>query len=238
MRPTQPVLQVKNLSARYGVMQVLWDVTLEIGSGERVVLLGSNGAGKTTLLKTLCGLVPAMHGTILLQQQPVDALRVDQRIRRGLAFVSELGMIPTLTVEENLVLGGYYLSNAIRHTRIAEMYQKFPDLWRQRRWAAGSLSGGQRKMLAVAKALIARPTLIIMDEPSSGLSPLLVQELIAILRQLDDGSTAFFIAEQNIKFLDLATRAYVLEGGRLRFTGTVAELHADNTLRTAYFGLR
>ena len=233
------LLEVRGVEAGYGPLQILWGLDLDVAAGETVLLLGANSAGKTTLLRTLIGLLPCRGGSIRFDGERIDALAPDQRIRRGIAFMSELGVFPTLTIDENIALGGYFLSDAQMRARRDALFQVFPDLVAKRRQPAASLSGGQRKMLGIAKALAARPRLLVMDEPSAGLSPLFVQQVIAVLgrfRAEGDG-LAMLIAEQNVAFLDLAERVYTLEGGRVRFSGTVAELHADDALHRAYFGL-
>ena len=233
------LLTAEGICSGYGQVQVLWGAGLFVATGERVVLLGANGAGKTTLLKVLVGLMPAWDGKVMLEGADITGQRTDRRVRAGLAYMSELGVFPGLTIAENLRIGGQFVPRAALARRIEELFDLFPDLAAKRRALAGSLSGGQRKMLGIAKALAARPRLLVMDEPSAGLSPLFVQQVIAVLgrfRAEGDG-LAMLIAEQNVAFLDLAERVYTLEGGRVRFSGTVAELHADDALHRAYFGL-
>ncbi|RIV26742.1 ABC transporter ATP-binding protein [Alicyclobacillaceae bacterium I2511] len=218
-------------------MQILWDVHLWMNQGECVLVLGSNGAGKTTLLKTLVGLVDAWSGEVELAQQSLIKMSVDRRIHAGIGYLSETGTIPSLTVEDNLRLGGFYLSRTERERRGNEMYENFPILREKRKHLADSLSGGQRKMLGAAKALMSNPKLLIMDEPSAGLSPRLVTELIEILKGFHKQGLSLLIAEQNVKFLDIAERVYVLDSGRIGFAGTVKELQADDAIRKAYFGV-
>ncbi len=231
------LFQAEKLTAGYGKMQILWDVDLEIAEGQRVLILGPNGAGKSTLLQTLIGLMSAWSGQIRFEDQPIHSMRVDSRIRKGIAYVSELGVIPTLTIEDNLRLGGYYLARSEVQEQIQEMFAEFPILKEKRKALAGSLSGGQRKMLSTAKALMSRPRLLFMDEPSSGLAPLLVTEVIDILSRFQKQGLSFLIAEQNVKFLDIADKVYVLDSGRMAFTGTVNELKAHDALNRAYFGV-
>jgi len=189
------------------------------------------------------GLMPAWHGSVHLSGTDITAWRTDRRVRLGLAYMSELGVFPGLTIEENLQIGGQFAERAVLQRRIAELYAVFPDLAERKRALAGALSGGQRKMLGIAKALASGPKLLVMDEPSAGLSPLFVQQVIGVLGRFRAGGAAegagisMLIAEQNVAFLDLADRVYTLEGGRIRFGGTVAELHADDALHRAYFGL-
>ncbi|MHB8428056.1 MAG: ABC transporter ATP-binding protein [Acidiferrobacterales bacterium] len=233
-----PLLRASGLVAGYGSLQVLWDVDLEVREGECVILLGSNGAGKTTLLKALLGLVELWRGQIEFRGARLEDRRTDQRVRQGIAYMSEIGVFPNLSIEENLKLGGYYLPRREVWRRAQELYAMFPDLVQRRGALAASLSGGQRKMLSLAKAFMSGPRLLVMDEPSAGLSPRYVREVIATLRQLQGGGLAMLVAEQNLGFLDLAERACVLEGGRIRFAGDRAMLQKDDMLRRSYFGLQ
>ena len=232
-----PLLQAEGIETGYGKVQVLWGAGVDVRARESVVLLGANGAGKTTLLKVLVGLLPSWRGTVRLGGEDVTALRTDRRVRRGLAYMSELGVFAGLTIDENLRIGGQFVERAALRTRIDELYAVFPDLAERKRASAGSLSGGQRKMLGIAKALAAGPRVLVMDEPSAGLSPLFVQQVIGVLGRFRAQGLAMLIAEQNVAFLDLADRVFTLEGGRIRFQGTVAQLHADDALHRAYFGL-
>jgi branched-chain amino acid transport system ATP-binding protein len=232
------LLRVSALEAGYGQVQVLWGVELAVHENESVVLLGANGAGKTTLLKTLMGLVTAWRGQVRLADHDVTALRTDRRVERGIAYMSENAGFPGLTIDENIRVGAHFLPARAIGPRIDELYEVFPDLARRRRALASSLSGGQRKMLGVAKALAGNPRLLVMDEPSAGLSPLFVKEVIRVLGRFRGRGLAFLIAEQNVKFLELADRVYTLDGGRIGFAGTVAAMHRDDALRRAYFGLK
>jgi len=241
----ETLLRANGLTSGYGKVQVLWGVDLDVATQQTVVLLGPNGAGKTTLLKVLLGLMPAWQGQVRLGAEDITRLRTDHRVRRGVAYMSELGVFAGLTIEENIRIGGQFASPAALRVRMAELYSVFPDLAERKRTLAGSLSGGQRKMLGIAKALASAPRLLVMDEPSAGLSPLFVDQVIAVLRRFrtDAGSAgatgglSLLIAEQNVAFLDLADLVFTLEGGRIGFRGTVEALHADDALRRAYFGL-
>ena len=233
-----PLLSTRSVEARYGRMQVLWGVDVDVLPGETILLLGANGAGKTTFLKTLVGLLPVSAGVIRFAGDDIATLRADKRMRRGIAYMSELGVFPDLTIEENIRIGAQALSTGAAREKAEEMYSLFPVLREKRSGLASSLSGGQRKMLGIAKALAANPRLLVMDEPSAGLSPLFVGEVVRTLGQLRGRGLSLLIAEQNIGFLDIATRVYVLEGGRIRFSGTVAAMEGDAALRKAYFGLK
>ncbi|WP_246176625.1 ABC transporter ATP-binding protein [Pandoraea soli] len=230
-------LVIEGVEAGYGDMQVLWGVDMRVEPGQTVLLLGANSAGKTTLLRTLIGLLPCTGGRITLDGERIDTLRPDQRIRRGIAFMSELGVFPTLSIDENIALGGYFMPEAKIRQRKEVLFALFPALAAKRRAAAASLSGGQRKMLGIAKVLIAEPRLLLMDEPSSGLAPVFVKHVIDALRTAIGDGTSLLIAEQNIAFLDLADRGYLLDHGKVRVSGSRAELEASDAVRETYFGL-
>jgi branched-chain amino acid transport system ATP-binding protein len=231
------LLRASDLTTGYDKVQILWGAGLTVRECESVVLLGVNGAGKTTLLKVLMGLMPAWQGRIEFAGEDITRLRTDHRVRRGMAYMSEIGVFAGLSIEENIRIGGQFAERQALRRRVDELFAAFPDLAARRHALAGSLSGGQRKMLGIAKALAGGPRLLVMDEPSAGLSPLFVAEVIAILGRFRASGLAFLIAEQNIAFLDLADRVFTLERGRTGFSGTVAELHADDALHRAYFGL-
>ena len=231
------LLAAENLQTGYGAIQVLWGVDLAIRANETVVLLGPNGAGKTTLLKCLLGLLPARGGAIRFDGRDITRLSTRARVKLGLSYMSELGVFPGLTVAENLDLGALFVGRHAARRRIAELYALFPILVERRHQLAGGLSGGQRKMLGVAKALAAQPKLLVMDEPSAGLSPLMVSTVIKSLAECRSGGLSMLIAEQNIKFLELGDRVFTLEAGRIGFQGTATEIQADDGLRRAYFGL-
>ncbi len=234
----RPLLEVAGIAAGYRRLQVLWDVDLRIHEHESVVLLGANGAGKTTLLKAIMSLVEVSAGRIDFAGKDITRLRTDQRVRRGIVFMSEASGFPGLTVEENILIGAQFLPKQRARERIDELYAVFPALAERRRALAGSLSGGQRKMLGIAKALVGNPRLLIMDEPSAGLSPRYVKEVIGVLAQFREKKLALLIAEQNVKFLVLADRVYTLDNGQIGFAGTVAAMQENDALRRAYFGLK
>jgi branched-chain amino acid transport system ATP-binding protein len=240
MRPKRgrPLLDIAGITAGYRRLQVLWGVDLAIHERESVVLLGANGAGKTTLLRAIMRLVDIWAGRIEFAGEDITGLRTDQRVRRGIVFMSETSGFPGLTIEENILIGAQFLPRQRARRRMDELYAVFPALAERRRAPAGSLSGGQRKMLGIAKALAGSPRLVVMDEPSSGLSPLLVNEVIGVLTKLAGEGLSLLIAEQNVNFLKLASRVYILNGGRTGFEGTVAELEAEDSLRREFFGLK
>ena len=237
MADANSVMRASGIETGYGRVQVLWGAGLDVRPKESVVLLGANGAGKTTLLKVIVGLLPAWRGSVQLDPDDVTSWRTDRRVRRGMAYMSEIGVFPGLSIDENLRVGGEFIEKSALRTRMEELYGYFPDLAHRRGALAGSLSGGQRKMLGIAKALASSPRLLIMDEPSAGLSPLFVGQVIEVLSRFRESGLAMLIAEQNVAFLDLADRVFTLEGGRIRFEGTVAALEADDSLHKAYFGL-
>ena len=231
------LLELGGVTSGYGAMQILWGVDLDVGVGETVLLLGANSAGKTTLLRTIIGLLPCWNGSISFEGVALQSLPPDQRIRRGIAFMSELGVFPTLSIEENIRLGGYFLSDAEVRKRSVQLFDLFPDLAKKRRDLAASLSGGQRKMLGIAKVLVSEPKLLLMDEPSSGLAPVFVKQVIEVLKSAIGHGTSLLIAEQNVAFLALADRGFLIDGGRVKLSGTRAELQASDAVRDAYFGL-
>ena len=230
-------LVIEGVQAGSGAMQVLWGVDMQVDPGQTVLLLGANSAGKSTLLRTLIGLLPCTGGRIMLDDERIDKMRPDQRIKRGIAFMSELGVFPTLSIDENIALGGYFMPQAKIRQRREVLFELFPALAEKRRAAAASLSGGQRKMLGIAKVLISEPRLLLMDEPSSGLAPVFVKNVIDALRTAIGDGTSLLIAEQNIAFLDLADRGYLLDHGKVRVSGTRQELEASDAVRETYFGL-
>jgi branched-chain amino acid transport system ATP-binding protein len=232
------LLDATGIDAGYGTMQVLWGVDLDVRAGETVLLLGANGAGKTTFLKSLVGLIDARRGAIRLGGDDITRMRSSDRMRRGMTYMSELAVFPDLSIEENIRVGAQALGHTDPSARLDELYGLFPVLREKHNNPASSLSGGQRKMLGIAKALAAEPKLLVMDEPSAGLSPLFVKEVIRVLTGLQGRGLALLIAEQNISFLEVATRVFVLEGGRIRFSGTVAEMSNNEALHRAYFGLK
>src|SRR3569832_1710132 len=239
MQPAAPpLLAASGVDAGYGTMQVLWSVDLDVRPGETVLLLGANGAVKTTFLKSLVGLIDARQGSIRLGGDDITRMRSSDRMRRGMTYMTELAEYPDLSIEENIRVGAQALGHADSDARVEELYGLFPALREKRRAPASSLSGGQRKLLGIAKALAAERRLLVMDEPSAGLSPLFVKEVIRILSDLRGRGLALLIAEQNICFLDVATRVFVLEGGRIHKTGTAAEMTDNEALRRAYFGLK
>jgi len=233
------LLNVQGLKSGYGVVEVLRGVDLKVMPGELVALLGSNGAGKTTLNLTLSGLVATRAGQVQFDGQDITAMHYQKVVTHGLIQVPEgRKVFPNLSVHENLELGAFTRGRERRAQNLDKVYETFSRLKERVAQLAGTLSGGEQQMLAIGRGLMAEPRLLILDEPSLGLSPLLVEELFALISQLRSSGLAILLVEQNVgQSLDIADRAYVMENGQIRFTGTPAELLASDTLRQAYLGM-
>jgi branched-chain amino acid transport system ATP-binding protein len=234
------ILQVRGLHAGYGSIRVLHGIDFEVEDGEIVALLGANGAGKTTTLRALSGMIPA-RGTIAFDGRDMAALGAAERARLGIAHIPQgRGTFVDFTVEENLALGAYLVRDkaTIRST-LDYWYDVFPWLAERRDQPAGSLSGGEQQMLAVARALMAEPRILMCDEPSLGLAPAITQSLFALLARLNkERGTAILLVEQNARLtLKIAHRAYVIESGEIRLAGGAAELRDNPLIRRAYLGI-
>lgn len=233
------MLEIRDLDAAYGEARALTGVTLSVGPGEIVALLGSNGAGKSTLLKTIAGLLPARSGTIRWEGHDLRRLHAHRIVERGLALVPEgRRLFASMTVEENLQLGAF-TARARGHKResLERVYALFPVLGERRRMIVQALSGGQQQMVAVGRALMASPRLLMLDEPSLGIAPRLVASIFAALIEINRSGVAVFLVEQNVQAaLTLAHRAYLLESGRIVGQGAGAELLQDPHVRRAYLG--
>jgi branched-chain amino acid transport system ATP-binding protein len=234
-----PLLDLQNLHSGYGRTEVLRGVSLHVHSGEVVALLGSNGAGKSTLNNTVSGIVPLRSGSIQFGGNDISNASARQVVQQGLIQVPEgRRVFPNLSVWDNLALGCYARGQARQKANLDKVMTVFPRLAQRRQQLAGTLSGGEQQMLAIGRGLMAEPRLLILDEPSLGLSPLLVEELFALIGQLHGQGLAVLLVEQNVaQSLALAQRAYVLENGSLRFCGAPAELLANPVLKQAYLGL-
>ena len=235
-----PILEIDNLIAGYGPAEILHGVSFSVEEGSITALLGSNGAGKTTLMRSLAGLVTPRSGRIRFSGTPIEALPPHERVRLGIASVPEGRMVfPDLTVEETLRIGAHgRWARRHRADEMARVYALFPRLAERRRQAAGSLSGGEQQMLAVGRALMARPRLLLLDEPTLGLAPKMARFVFDLVGQLCEGGLTILLAEQEVQAsLELAGRALVLENGRVTLQGTAAALAADPRIRTAYLGL-
>jgi branched-chain amino acid transport system ATP-binding protein len=238
-----PLLAVEDLRSGYGgigsPVEVLRGVSLAVGHGEVVALLGSNGAGKTTLINTLCGVVPANGGRTCFEGQEITRAHYTRIVDAGLIQVPEgRKLFPNLTVLENLELGAYRRGKPNRAHNLERVFGIFPRLRERQAQKAGTLSGGEQQMCAIGRGLMSEPKLLVLDEPSLGLAPVVVDEMFALTGTLNAQGLAILIVEQNVgQSLQIAHRAYVLENGALRFSGTPGELLANPELKRAYLGI-
>jgi branched-chain amino acid transport system ATP-binding protein len=238
------MLEVSRVSTYYGHIQALSEVTLEVRAGEIVSLIGANGAGKTTLLNSISGVVPARRGTVRIDGRDITRLSAQAIVPYGVSHVPERRQVfGTLSVRDNLLLGAYLrLRRGARRAvdaDLARVYELFPALASRERQLAGTLSGGEQQMLAIGRGLMASPKVLLLDEPSLGLAPLLVAELFRVIRRLQEGGTTILLVEQNAcAALQISERAYVLETGRVVLEGSAAELLANPEVQTAYLGRR
>ncbi len=234
------MLRVEDLTAGYGLMQALRGVSLEIAEGELVALIGSNGSGKTTLINCISGLVPAAAGAISWQGKPLKGIPADVVCRLGIIQVPEgRKLFPQMTVEENLLMGAY-LPPLRKHARVnmEKALSFFPRLAERKRQSAGSLSGGEQQFLALARALMAEPKLLMLDEPSLGLAPKAAAEIFSIVRRLnEEGLTVLLVSQEVLETLTIAKRGYVLENGTLTLAGPAEQLLSDPRVKASYLGL-
>jgi branched-chain amino acid transport system ATP-binding protein len=234
------LLSVEKLDAFYGPVQILHDINLAVGSGQIVALVGANAAGKSTLMFSLAGLRTACRGRISIGEERIDALPAYERVLRGLVLVPERRrLFPFMTVLENLEMGAYCAAaRRARKATIEQVYALLPVLAERRGQTAASLSGGEQQMLAIGRALMAKPQVLLLDEPTEGLAPIYVNLLFELLRTLRERGQTILIVEQNVHHvLRTADRAYVLENGRIAMQGAGAELLNDERLKVAYLGL-
>jgi len=233
------LLEVEALESRYGRIPALKGISLRIREGELVALVGANGAGKSTLLRALSGVQPVAAGSVRFAGADITHAPAQARVRAGIVQVPEGRQVfAPLTVEDNLRLGAYTRPREEAEAQLARVYEMFPMLRGKRHEPAGTLSGGQQQMLAMGRALMGRPRLLLMDEPSMGLAPRLVREVFAFIRTLKESATTIFLVDQNARAaLAVADRAYVLETGRIVLEGTGRELAQDARIREAYLGL-
>ncbi len=233
------MLSVKDLHVHYGAIHAIKGVSLEVNDGEVVSLIGANGAGKTTILHTISGLIKATSGSITLGSTNLRATEPYNIIKLGMAHVPEgRHVFARMTVMENLKMGAYMLNNKEQvNKNIEEIFQSFPRLKERARQLAGTLSGGEQQMLATGRALMTNPKMLLMDEPSMGLSPILVKEIFRIIQTLHERGITILLVEQNAKVaLSVSSRAYVLETGSIVMSGNAAELMEDDRVRKAYLG--
>ena len=233
------MLNVEGLRSRYGRIEVLHGLDLQVNSGEIVTVVGANGAGKTTLLRCISGIQPVSAGQIMFRGEVISQVPAYRRIRRGLSQSPEGRQIFTnLTVEENLRLGAYVFDDSRVEKDMQDAFVMFPILKEKRNLAAGGLSGGQQQMLAIARALMGRPSCLLLDEPSMGLAPILVAQIFDVVKSLKALDVTVLLVEQNaFGALSIADRGYVMETGRIAFSGSAAELIADPRVREAYLGI-
>ena len=232
------LLKVEDIHVYYGSIHAVKGVSFEVNEGEIVTLIGANGAGKSTVLNTVSGLLHSKGGSISFMGQDLRGVAPHKIVERGLAQVPEgRRVFLQMTVEENLEMGAYTQPKSAVASGIAEVYKRFPRLEERCKQVAGTLSGGEQQMLAMGRALMSRPKLLMLDEPSMGLAPILVEQIFDIIRELHAAGTTILLVEQNAQAaLSVADRAYVLETGRISLSGTGAELMASDKVREAYLG--
>ena len=233
-----PLLSIADLSIHYGRVQALEQMTLEVRTGEVVTLIGAHGAGKSTTLRSISRIVPVHRGRIVFDGRDITGARPSDVVRMGIAQVPEgRRMLARQSVLDNLVLGAYTRTDAEIDADVERQLERFPVLAQRRKQLAGTLSGGEQQMLAIARALMSRPRLLLLDEPSLGLAPLIVRGIFEIIRGLHTAGVTILLVEQNASLaLQIADRAYVLEAGRLTISGRAAELLTDERVRKAYLG--
>ena len=232
------MLSVKDLNVSYGAIHAIHDVSLDVNDGEIVSLIGANGAGKTTILHTITGLKKAQSGSVTYNNTDLLKTEPSKIITLGMAHVPEgRHIFPGMTVEENLEMGAYIRKDDLSSS-MKEVYERFPRLKERRRQLAGTLSGGEQQMLAVGRALMSKPSILLMDEPSMGLSPLLVKEIFSIIKEVHKQGITVLLVEQNAKMaLSISDRAYVLETGHISMSGAADELLNDEQVKKTYLGL-
>ncbi len=234
------MLRVNGIDVFYGDLQVLWDVTFDVKEKEIVVLVGANGAGKTTTIRTISALLALRKGDIEFNGKRIDRLPANRIIEHGIVHVPEARrLFPEMTVEENLIMGSLYgKAKSQRFETMRDVYSLFPRLQERRKQMAGTLSGGEQQMLAIGRGLMSRPQLMMLDEPSLGLAPLLVQEVFKLVRQINEQGVTVLLVEQNVRLtLAMCDRAYVLENGRVVLEGTGKELLENEQVKEAFLGI-
>ncbi|MBP3541161.1 MAG: ABC transporter ATP-binding protein [Clostridia bacterium] len=232
------ILDVKDLHVYYGSIHAIKGVSFHVNEGEIVTLIGANGAGKSTTLNTVAGLLKPRHGSILLDGQNIAGVPADKLLPRGMALCPEGRRIfLQMTVRENLEMGGFTRPASEIEESIEDVYRRFPRLKERYKQVAGTLSGGEQQMLAMGRALMSKPRLMMMDEPSMGLAPILVEQIFDIIRELKEAGTTILLVEQNAQMaLSVADRAYVLETGSISMEGPASQLLHDDNVRKAYLG--
>jgi len=234
------MLEVENVSAAYGLVQILWDVSFKIEEKEIVSVIGPNGAGKTTLVKTVMGVLPAKTGTIRFKGENIEKLRPYEIVKKGVTLIPEgREIFPKMTVEENMLLGAYTINdkNAVKESK-ERIYQIFPVLKKKEKALAQTLSGGEQQMLVICRSLMSNPQLLILDEPSLGLAPILVGKVLDTLRKINEEGVTILLVEQNIRdSLNIADRGYVLEKGKIIIEGKGRELLSNDHIKEVYLGI-
>jgi branched-chain amino acid transport system ATP-binding protein len=234
------MLELKNLDAGYDFLQVLWDVSLHVNEGEFVALIGPNGAGKSTALRTIAGLLTPKGGEVIFKGKKINKQKAHTISRMGISYVSEqLNLFTDMSVEENLLLGAYAMQDSGEQQEILKfVFELFPRLEERKKQLAGTMSGGERKMLAIARGMMSKPELMLVDEPSLGLQPNLVTDVFRSLQLLRDQGVTILLVEQNVnKTLDITDRAYILEQGRIVMEGPSHSMKDNEHVRNAYLGI-
>jgi branched-chain amino acid transport system ATP-binding protein len=234
------VLELKNVNTSYDFLQILWDVSLQVNDGEFVALIGPNGAGKTTTLRTIAGLLTPKTGEVLFRGKPIGSLPAHTVSRMGISYISEgLNLFTDMSVRENLLLGAYAVNDKAKALETIEfVYHLFPRLKEREKQLAGTMSGGERKMLAIARGMMSNPELLLVDEPSLGLAPHLTHDVFRALLELRKRGVTILLVEQNVNAtLDITDRAYILEHGRIAMEGASHEMKDNEHVRNAYLGI-
>lgn len=232
------LLEVKDLEVRYGRIKAVEHIDIAVEAGEIVVLIGANGAGKTTTMRAISGLLAARHGSITFKGEDITRLKGHRRVSKGISLVPEgRGIFPGMTVRENLEMGTYAVKGKNPESEYDRVFELFPRLKERATQMGGTMSGGEQQMLAIGRALMAKPEVLLLDEPSMGLAPQFIRQIFAIIREINSQGTTVLLVEQNAnQALAIADRACVLEAGRMTKTGTGRELLADSTIRDVYLG--
>lgn len=234
------MLQLKNLDASYGFLQILWDVSLHVGKGEFVGLIGPNGAGKTTTLRTVAGLLKPLDGAVLFKGKKMNNVPAHETTRMGISYISEdLNLFVDMSVRENLLMGAYIVRDQQKQLETLDfVYELFPRLKERESQLAGTMSGGERKMLAIARGMMSNPELLLVDEPSLGLAPHLVADVFKSLQRLQETGVTLMLVEQRVNAtLEITDRAYVMEQGRIVMEGRSSELITNEHVKAAYLGI-
>jgi branched-chain amino acid transport system ATP-binding protein len=233
------MLAIDRLQVAYGKVQALWDVTLEVPDGDIVALVGANGAGKTTLLKTISGLLRRQSGSITFDGKHIEEASPPEIVKHGVVHVPEgRKLFPELTVIDNLLMGAYTISQSERPQRLERVFSVFPVLQERQKQIAGTLSGGEQQMVAIGRGMMAGPKLLMLDEPSLGLAPILVEEVFSVITEINRLGVTVLLVEQNTQHaLTLANNGFVMELGRIALSGSGSELLANSNVRKAYLGL-